>query len=171
MNELGPKRIGNIYGEDKGTGFAGNVWSEKNIAPTITTMQGGGREPMIVAMRGRNPDNPSDRTPGVKTEQRLEPNRSGVCNTLTSVQKDNMVLEQMKIKRVGNISSDGSQCGTVLSVDGLSGTLSAGTHGYANNHICEKVKAIDMNKICVSEMKHLEHSQQMAVAQSIIIEC
>ena len=46
----------------------------------------------IVAMRGRNPDNPSDRTPGVKTEQRLEPNRSGVCNTLTSVQKDNMVL-------------------------------------------------------------------------------
>ena len=46
----------------------------------------------IVAMRGRNPDNPSDRTPGVKTEQRLEPNRSGVCNALTSVQKDNMVL-------------------------------------------------------------------------------
>lgn len=141
MNDnITPKRFGNIYGEDKGTGFAGNVWRDEFISPTITTMQGGDRCPMIVAMRGRNPDNPSDRTPGVKTEQRLEPNRSGVCNALTSVQKDNMVLEELKIKRVGNISSDGSQCGTVLSVDGLSGTLSAGTHGYANNHICEKVK-------------------------------
>ena len=47
----------------------------------------------IVAMRGRNPDNPSDRTAGSPTEQRLEPNSEGICNTLTSVQKDNMVLE------------------------------------------------------------------------------
>ena len=44
-------------------------------------------------MRGRNPENPSDRTAGAKTEQRLEPNGDGVCNTLASVQKDNLVLE------------------------------------------------------------------------------
>lgn len=48
---------------------------------------------VIVAMRGRNPDNPSDRTPGIATEQRLEPNSEGICNTLTTVQKDNLVLE------------------------------------------------------------------------------
>lgn len=48
---------------------------------------------IIVASRGRNPDNPSDRTIGTPTEQRLEPNSDGVCNTLTSVQKDNYVLE------------------------------------------------------------------------------
>lgn len=48
---------------------------------------------IIVASRGRNPDNPSDRTTGSPTEQRLEPNSDGVCNTLTSVQKDNYVLE------------------------------------------------------------------------------
>lgn len=47
----------------------------------------------IVAMRGRNPDNPSDRTPGIKLEQRLEPNSEGICNTLTTVQNDNLVLE------------------------------------------------------------------------------
>jgi DNA (cytosine-5)-methyltransferase 1 len=52
----------------------------------------------IVAMRGRNPDNPSDRTPGIHTEQRLEPNSEGICNTLTTVQKDNLVLEQETIK-------------------------------------------------------------------------
>ena len=45
-------------------------------------------------MRGRNPDNPSDRTPGVETEQRLEPNTNGTANTITSVQKDNLVLER-----------------------------------------------------------------------------
>ena len=48
---------------------------------------------IIVAMRGRNPDNPSDRTVGSPTEQRLEVCLDGVCNTLTSVQKDNFVLE------------------------------------------------------------------------------
>lgn len=56
------------------------------------------REPMIVdkqivAMRGRNPDNPSDRTARNPTEQRLEVNMQGTSNCLTSVQKDNLVLE------------------------------------------------------------------------------
>lgn len=50
-------------------------------------------EQIIVASRGRNPDNPSDRTAGSHVEQRLEPNSEGICNTLTSVQKDNYVLE------------------------------------------------------------------------------
>lgn len=51
------------------------------------------QEPVIVASRGRNSQNPSDRTPGNHVEQRLEPNSDGICNTLTSVQKDNLVLE------------------------------------------------------------------------------
>ncbi|MDE5938489.1 MAG: hypothetical protein K2H37_05370 [Lachnospiraceae bacterium] len=48
---------------------------------------------IICASRGRNPDNPSDRTVGVPTEQRLEPNFDGISNTITTVQKDNYVLE------------------------------------------------------------------------------
>lgn len=50
-------------------------------------------EPVICASRGRNTDNPSDRTTGISTEQRLEPNTDGVSNTLTTVQKDNYVVE------------------------------------------------------------------------------
>lgn len=50
-------------------------------------------EPFIVASRGRNPENPSDRTVGAPTEQRLEPNSQGICNTLTTVLKDNYVVE------------------------------------------------------------------------------
>ena len=92
------RRLGNLYGDDRGTGFAGNVWDKNYISPSLTTMQGGMREPMIVdkqivAMRGRNPDNPSDRTAGSPTEQRLEMNMQGTSNCLTSVQKDNLVME------------------------------------------------------------------------------
>lgn len=42
---------------------------------------------IIVAMRGRYEI-------GGGTAQRLEPQLSGLCNTLTSVQKDNLVLEE-----------------------------------------------------------------------------
>lgn len=92
------RRLGNLYGDDRGTGFAGNVWDKNYISPSLTTMQGGMREPMIVdkqivAMRGRNPDNPSDRTVGSPTEQRLEVNTQGTSNCLTSVQKDNLAME------------------------------------------------------------------------------
>ena len=47
---------------------------------------------VCVASRGRNPANPSDRTTGSPTEQRLEPNSDGCTNTLTTVQKDNLLL-------------------------------------------------------------------------------
>ena len=246
------RRLGNLYGDDRGTGFAGNVWDKNYISPSLTTMQGGMREPMIVdkymvAMRGRNPDNPSDRTVGSPTEQRLEmnvqgtsncltsvqkdnlvmesqvltpkrteygkqirkayesgqiqesrhnmtelePRQDNVSNTLTTVQKDNLVLENVKIRqatkdgsieceiggcfdasypnsktrrgrvqdkgntcptltaqnqevvrieKVGQISSNGSQCGTVVSDNGISANLVAGTHGYANSHIATQYR-------------------------------
>ena len=138
------RRLGNLYGDDRGTGFAGNVWDKNYISPSLTTMQGGMREPMIVdkqivAMRGRNPDNPSDRTVGSPTEQRLEVNMQGTSNCLTSVQKDNLLLEN-NIQKVGQISSDGSQCGTVISDNGISANLVAGTHGYANSHIATQYR-------------------------------
>lgn len=51
-------------------------------------------EPISVAMRGRNPDNPSERgKSNGQYQQRLEMNKSGVANTITSVQKDSMVAE------------------------------------------------------------------------------
>lgn len=61
--------------------------------------EGGNTQPMIVAMRGRNPDNPSDRRGGIPLEQRLEPNQEGICNCLTQLYKDNLVMETIKIKQ------------------------------------------------------------------------
>ena len=54
-----------------------------------------GKQCICVAMRGRPIDNPSCRTAGLPTAQRLEPCDRGI-NTLTSVAKDNMILEIME---------------------------------------------------------------------------
>lgn len=262
---------------DNGTGKhqSNTVYDENALCPNITTVEGGGTQQIkicesqipckldkmpnghldsshkdnmcIVAMRGRNPDNPSDRTVGNPTEQRLEVNMQGTSNCLTSVQKDNLVLESqvltpkrteygkqirkayesgqiqesrhnmteleprkddisntlttvqkdnllfenvkirqatkdgsieceiggcfdasypnsktrrgrvqdkgntcptltaqnqevVRIEKVGQISSNGSQCGTVISDNGISANLVAGTHGYANSHIATQYR-------------------------------
>lgn len=126
------RRIGNIYGFDGGN-FAGNVYDKDSCSPTIPTYQGGNQQPCVVAMRGRNPENPSDRTAGSPTAHRLEPNAQGMCNSLTTVQKDNLLLEN-SIQKVGQISSDVSQCGTVISDNVIAANFVVGTHGYANSH-------------------------------------
>lgn len=49
---------------------------------------------IVVASRGRNPENPSDRVSrgsGIM-QQRLEPNLRMKSNSLTTVEKDNWVL-------------------------------------------------------------------------------
>jgi DNA (cytosine-5)-methyltransferase 3A len=46
----------------------------------------------IVAMRGRNPDNPKSRESGLPTVQMLESRTDGKTNCLTTVQKDNLVI-------------------------------------------------------------------------------
>lgn len=104
MSEV--KQIGNYETESTWNNpQTGRVYSADGISPTLNTCSDGDRQPkiveaIIVRSTGRNPDNPSDRTPGNHVEQRLEPNSQGICNTLTSVQKDNLVLEPtIKIKQ------------------------------------------------------------------------
>lgn len=77
-----------------------------NVSRTVKAVKNdaGCIERQIVASRGRNSDNPSDRTAGMPTEQVLEPNVNGVCNTLTTVQKDNMLLEITEQYRVRKLT-------------------------------------------------------------------
>lgn len=56
--------------------------------------------PITCAMRGRNPDNPSDRTSGINTEQRIEMG-GDVSNCITTVQKDSLVVEPVLVGGVG----------------------------------------------------------------------
>ena len=73
--------------------------NKSGVCTTLTTRPEGFKTailPVVGAMRGRNPEDPSDRTAGVPTEQRLEINEKGFCNALTTVQKDNLVIEEDK---------------------------------------------------------------------------
>ena len=141
--DISPIRIGNIYDENYGTGYAGNVWDKDGVSPTLQTAQGGNRmplvleeEPFIVASRGRNPENPSDRTPGAPTEQRLEPNFSGCTNTLTSVQKDNYVCEPQIIQNPHgfNKGSVQEECPSITS-----------SYFQENNYVAEPIIYDDYN--------------------------
>lgn len=88
-------------------------------------------EPVIAASRGRNKDNPGDRTAGIPTEQRLEINSDGLCNTLTTVQKDNYVLEPA-IRQIGNVTiseRNNPNAGRVYDPDGIAPTLTTGGGG------------------------------------------
>lgn len=83
----------------------GRIYDINGLSPTLNTMQGGGLEPkfiepVICASRGRNPKNPGDRRKGIELEQRLEINSNGLSNTLTTVQKDNYVFEQFRIRKL-----------------------------------------------------------------------
>lgn len=68
------------------------VYGSDGVAPTLNTMQGGMRQPFIVAQRGRYKENPKLRIAGLPTTQMIEPNQEGISNTLSTVQKDNMVF-------------------------------------------------------------------------------
>lgn len=120
---------GFITKQERGSGFAArgiNIREKDGYASTLTArMWKMGItdnyliEPLACAGRGRNPENPSDRTVGAPTEQRLEINESGCSNTLTSVQKDNWVIEPLVYdEQNGYIRQDG--CIGTLTTDGSS---------------------------------------------------
>ena len=74
----------------------GRVQEDGKVSPTLTAANQNICYidlPCICASRGRNPENPSSRVAGLPTEQRLEFNTKGTSNTITTVQKDNYVVE------------------------------------------------------------------------------
>ena len=75
-------------------GFNYNFGNENSKTNTILSRYGkDGKQCLIVASRGRNPENPKSRQSGLETEQMLEPRFDGKTNCITSVQKDNLVMQ------------------------------------------------------------------------------
>lgn len=48
--------------------------------------------------------------------------------------------KEIDVAKVGQVSTDGSQCGSVYSDDGNAPTLTAGTHGDANSKVCTEYR-------------------------------
>ena len=103
INNNGCIQVGNIYpdSENMANRPGGRVYSTTGCAPTILSRDFKQpkmimEEAKIAAMRGRNPDNPSERgKSNGNYQQRLEVNENGTSNTITSVQKDNLVVEPL----------------------------------------------------------------------------
>lgn len=74
----------------------GHKDGEPKIIERDTPMKGNYKEPRICTMVGRDPNNPSSRVRSDHYEQFLEMG-DDVSNTLTSVQKDNLVAEPLCI--------------------------------------------------------------------------
>ena len=73
-----------------------NVFSTFPEKPYIMEID---KTEICVAMRGRNPENSSDRTAGAHLEQTLEANTQGKTNCLTTVHKDNLIFSCLTPKR------------------------------------------------------------------------
>jgi DNA (cytosine-5)-methyltransferase 1 len=90
-----------IEAKAKGNGFAFIFRDGEDIAAVVKCRAGSQIEdnfikepvnPITCDMRGRNPENPSDRNPGIELEQRLELG-GDIANCITTVQKDSLVAE------------------------------------------------------------------------------
>ena len=78
-----------------GHGMNGNVFDSNGLCPILTTNKGEGPRilaPISCALRGKNPENPSDRKAGIELEQTLELG-TDIANCITTVQKDSLVAE------------------------------------------------------------------------------
>ena len=91
----------------------GIIWQEKSYTITTRccgaipedtlkrhrhTMVAEPVEPRCVAQRGRYPENPKSRVAGLPTEQMFEAREDSKTNTLTTVQKDNLVAEPVCLR-------------------------------------------------------------------------
>lgn len=145
MEEVEPKIVG--YSRDS---EIGKVKSRhlKDLANTITTCTGSGNncdqyvaEPKIAASRGR----------GKGWQQQLEINDSGTSNTITSVNKDNLLIEP-KINLVGQY--DSSQNSRVIDTDGVS-------YCMANGHKDGMPKIIEPNVLRAERTEQCKQLRKM----------
>ena len=86
------RRLGNVYGEQFGTGYAGNVWDKEGISPTIMTMQGGGRQPHIICEQ--------------RSDEGLRFFKNNICGTLRTIDAcgDKRVLEVSNNYRIRKLT-------------------------------------------------------------------
>ena len=108
-----PIRLGNVYGEQFGTGYAGNVWDTNAISPALMTMQGGGRQPHIMC----GIDKSLNRTKFIDNANCLTAREDrGISNRKS---EGTAVIEVL-----GNVNPSGKGMnGNVFSDNGLSPTL------------------------------------------------
>lgn len=127
---------------------ANRIYDTTGICPTIPTAEGGGHTPKILEEKGKITDVSEvgfmDNGTG-KHQSNTVYSEEGCSPTITTLQGGTQQIkicqkDNNSIQKIGQISNDGSQYGTVVDEKGLASTLSAGTHGYANCCIHSKYR-------------------------------
>ena len=103
----------------------------KEVAQTLDTACN--QAVMMGAIRGRNPEQPKSREVGLPTEQRLELNMNGTSNALTTVQKDNVVVQLNPSKESGGRQP--YQGNRIYDDRAISPTLQAQNGGFSKGSI------------------------------------
>ena len=88
----GPGEVEKLRGQQGTANTIKARYNAKGVGAYVVERKQPSQEVNIVALRGRNPDNPSDRSKGTNLEQTMEVNTQGTSNALTQVQKDNYVV-------------------------------------------------------------------------------
>lgn len=141
-------RVGGLYDKGGSRHQAGSIYDPNGVCATLSTMQGGNQEPIIVddTYKNREPREYEDYSPTLRAGRSglkvRTANKQGITNTITSVQKDNYVAEPQVVK-FGNLNRPGwhKENGVVLSPDGLATTIMA-----QSNNAVKKVAIKTANK-------------------------
>ena len=160
----------------------------EEYAPTLRSDRIGlnVQEPCICASRGRNIDNPSNRTAGIDLEQRIEVNEGGTSNTLTSVSKDNYLIVPSVDVVCRAVPKSGKihQNQEVFNPNGICGTLKATHYKDPPKSICsyrirkltpkECIRLMDFDDSDYDKIKAIGMSDSQIYKQcgnSIIVAC
>jgi site-specific DNA-cytosine methylase len=120
-----------LYGRTSknGNGGSGHLTREDGLSYCVDTGNFQAVELVMGAIRGRYKDD----TDKKETEQRLELNSQEYTNTLTSVQKDNVVVQVNPSKESGGVQP--YQQNRIYDIDGVSPALMANLGGDRSHNI------------------------------------
>lgn len=143
-------RVGGLYDKDGSRHQAGSIYDPNGVCATLSTMQGGNQEPIIVddTYKNREPREYEDYSPilragrsGLKVRTA---NRQGITNTITSVQKDNYVAEPKTTHRSAYERNFGSK-GKLQDTNNVVQTLQAGMGEGGGNVPIIPIKTANKN--------------------------
>jgi DNA (cytosine-5)-methyltransferase 1 len=129
----------------------------KQVAQTLLT---GTEQVVVMASRGRYNEEG-------KVEQNYELNKEGVSNTLTSVQKDNLLVEQPKIEMIGLLDMKGKdQWKRVYNPEGISPTLVCSGGGQHEPKILEQYRIRKLTPREYARLQGFPESYEQIVSNS-----
>lgn len=157
-------QIGTLRTHKDGEGFRE---TSSNLCPTIPARarEDGSGQPCVAigAIRGRNPANPKSRESGLETQQMLEINDNGTSNCLTTVQKDNVVVESS----YSGVSMERTEEGKQLRKDYESGKVK---HGF-NEHRKEALRKDGLTNTIDTNVKSQKIGDGVSIRRLTEIEC